>query len=285
MQTGDAFFTAPDGLRLYRQWRRPDGAARGAVMLTHGFGEYSGHYYEALTSALVARGFAAHGWDLRGHGRSPGRWGWVRRWREYTDDLAALQKIVAQEEAGRPLFLFGHSMGAIIVLDHALAAPEGLAGIALTGPVLGPSQLSWWRDLIGLAFDRLWPSLQINAGLKLEAISDLPEVQQFHATDPLFHPIGTPRLARELERAKARVNAAAPRWRLPLFIQHGELDPIALPGGGKKFVANCPAGDVTLLEIPGMPHHLLNCSCAEAVAARIVDWMEQRCISKPVVSS
>ena len=39
-------------------------------------------------------------------------------------------------------------------------------------------------------------------------------------------------------------------------------------------------GDVTLLEIPGMPHHLLNCSCAEAVAGRIAEWMAERCAVK-----
>ncbi len=277
MQTGEAFFKTPDGLDLYRQWRRPEGAVRGVVILTHGFAEYSGHYYETLMSALVARGFAVHGWDLRGHGRSPGRWGWVRQWREFTDDLAALQRIIAEEEPSRPLFLFGHSMGAVIVLDHAQQAPEGIAGVAVTGPALGPSTLVWWRELLARSLDRLWPSVQISAGLHVEAISDLPKVQQFHAADPLFHPIGTPRLAGELERAKARVNAGAPKWRLPLFIQHGELDPIALPSGSRNFVAHCPPGDVTLLEIPGMPHHLLNCSCAEAVAARIAEWMAERC--------
>ena len=280
MQTGEAFFRTPDGLELYRHWWRPDGPSRGAVLLTHGFGEYSGHYYEALTNALLARGFAVHAWDLRGHGRSPGRWGWVRNWREFTDDLAALRKIVLAGEPGLPLFLFGHSMGAVIVLDHAEQAPEGIAGVALTGPALGPSTLVWWRELLARSLDKLWASVQISAGLHVEAISDIPEVQRFHANDPSFHPIGTPRLAGEFERAKARVNAGAPQWRLPLFIQHGERDPIALPSGSRNFVAHCPPGDVTLLEIPAMPHHLLNCSCAEAVAGRIAEWMAERCAVK-----
>lgn len=277
MQTGEAFFKSGDGLDLYRQWWRPEEPARGTVLITHGFGEYSGHYYQALINALVALGFVVHSWDLRGHGRSGGRWGWIQHWREFTDDLAAARKIITDEEAGRPLFLFGHSMGAVIVLEHALLAPGGISGVALTGPALGPSTLAWWRELLARSLNTIWPSVQISAGLHPTAISDIPEVQRFHAEDPSFHPIGTPRLAREFERAKTRVNAGAPGWRLPLFIQHGALDPIALPVGSRNFVAHCPPGDVTLEIISGMPHHLLNCSCAAEVAAKFGNWLAARC--------
>ena len=52
------------------------GQPRGAVLLTHGFGEYASRYvtgYSGLIPALTEAGFTVYAYDQRGHGESAGR--------------------------------------------------------------------------------------------------------------------------------------------------------------------------------------------------------------------
>ncbi len=54
----------------------PAGAARGAVLLTHGYGEHSGRYVEVI-SGWTQSGLVVASYDLRGHGHSEGHRGHV----------------------------------------------------------------------------------------------------------------------------------------------------------------------------------------------------------------
>src|SRR5690606_3134727 len=69
--------------------RRPEAVPlRAVVVLVHGLGEHSGRYRE--TAAELARGgFATLGYDLQGHGRSPGPRGVIEDYDAVLDDIAA----------------------------------------------------------------------------------------------------------------------------------------------------------------------------------------------------
>lgn len=56
-----------------RQWR-PDGATPAHVLVVHGFAEHVGRYHR-VASRMAQQGLCVHGYDQRGHGRSPGRRG------------------------------------------------------------------------------------------------------------------------------------------------------------------------------------------------------------------
>ena len=82
-----------------------------SVVIVHGLGEHSGRYVH------VGRYFAEAGirtiaFDLRGHGRSPGRPVFVNRYVELASDVDC----VVKHFSGGPTFLFGHSLGGQLVL-------------------------------------------------------------------------------------------------------------------------------------------------------------------------
>src|SRR3990170_2759580 len=131
MQAIDSTFRGAGGIELVTHRWAPDGtiAPRAAVAIVHGLGEHSGRY-GAVVSALTGRGFAVHDFDLRGHGRSPGRRGHIEAWSDYRADLAAyLDPVQAQEAPGTPVFFYGHSLGGAILLEYGLRRPGGLAGV------------------------------------------------------------------------------------------------------------------------------------------------------------
>lgn len=89
--------------------------------------EHAGRYvehYNRLVPRLVERAFEVRAFDLAGHGLSPGVRGVTDIGRMADVHLAARRML-----AGRPLFLFGHSLGGLVTALAAAGEIErGLAG-------------------------------------------------------------------------------------------------------------------------------------------------------------
>lgn len=123
-------FRSADGTRLVaRSWDSP--SVRAVVLVVHGFGEY-GAKYVPLASELNKHNVAVCAMDLRGFGMSEGRRGHAGALGKLVEDVQAFVRAAgACYEA--PLFLMGHSMGAIPVA-HAAAQGSSSAGVILSSP-------------------------------------------------------------------------------------------------------------------------------------------------------
>src|SRR5437763_11955025 len=122
------------GTSLYTQRWLPDGEPAGVVALVHGLGEHSGRYAR-VAAALTGAGYAVCAFDLRGHGRSPGRRG-DTRFGPALEDIDELLDDAGQRFGDRPQFLYGHSLGGLLVLSHGLARRRAVAGVVCSGPAL-----------------------------------------------------------------------------------------------------------------------------------------------------
>lgn len=134
MQEREGEFKGAGGLRIwYRSWRPQ--AARAVIVVVHGLGEHGGRYAN-LVAELVPRGYALYVPDLRGHGRSSGLRGHCDRFVDYVADLKSAVQEAQTQEPGLPLFVYGHSLGGLIVLRHALERPQGARGLVISAPAL-----------------------------------------------------------------------------------------------------------------------------------------------------
>lgn len=104
------------GERLYTVWYPPTAKSRGSILWVHGYAEHSGRY-EAVIKYLSANGWGSVAWDLRGHGRSTGRRGFITDLEEYLYDLTAT-RTHWQEKLVEPTVLVGHSLGGLISLRY-----------------------------------------------------------------------------------------------------------------------------------------------------------------------
>ena len=59
------------GLKIFTRAWRPEGKARGVVVLSHGFNSHSG-YYLWVAEQLLGSGLAVYALDYRGRGKSDG---------------------------------------------------------------------------------------------------------------------------------------------------------------------------------------------------------------------
>jgi len=268
-------YTGAGGVRLFRRVRRPAGRARGVVINLHGLGDHSGLYPD-LTDHLAAAGFVVHAPDLRSNGRSPGQRGYVGRWEEFREDLHAFVALVRSEEPGLLLFLMGNSLGGLIVLDYALVYPEGLRGVIAAAPPLGRLSVPAPLLALGRIMSRIWPRFSVRTGMDLSGLAKDPAVRETVLADPLFHRRGTARLSTEVVATIARVQAAAPRFPVPLLILHGSADRMVTPEGSRDFIDRVGHPDHELREYPEGYHALF----ADLDRARVLDDLERWIVSR-----
>ena len=81
-------------------------------------------------------------WDLRGHGRSEGKRGFIRDFNDYERDLESLVAVIRRQpqSSSGPFILFGHSMGGLITLQYLENSNSTKPDAAvLSSPALGLS--------------------------------------------------------------------------------------------------------------------------------------------------
>ncbi len=294
-----------DGLALHvHHWRPPSGAPRAALQIVHGMGEH-GARYARFAAALCAHGYEVFAADCRGHGRSatyPGSLGHLADedgWNRAVADIALLQARIAQECAGVPRALFGHSMGSLLVLDLLTRGGPPPDAAVLSGSSGPPGALRW----IGAAVAR---GERLRLGARGQ--SPLLRAMLFGRFNRAFEPAATPfdwlsRDAAEVARyiadplcgfvlsvggfcelaaalgeifrpeRLARLPAA-----LPLLLVSGERDPVhdGLRGFHALVRALRAAGakHVTEQLYPGARHELLNETCRDDVTRDLIAWLD-----------
>ena len=270
----EGFITTKDGARLFWQSDVP-ATPRAHVAMVHGFGDHSGRYV-SLRDSLATHGFAAHGFDYRGHGRADGQRGHVARFQDYVEDLARFWGRVREGAGQLPTFLFAHSHGGLIAIHFALTRPEGLKGMVLSAPFLDfafkpPSIKVMGARAVGF----FWPNAPFSAGLKYEDLTRDPQLQEATRRDPLYHGAVTPRWFDEETKAQAQAMASAGQITVPVSLFAGGADPIASVTAVRTFFERLGSADKKYKEYPGMLHETFNELGRDEVEQDVANWISQ----------
>jgi len=259
---------------LIRHWQ-PTGDPWAVVLIVHGLAEHSGRY-EHVGEQLAAAGLDVHSFDLRGFGRSAGRRAFVDSFGDYHADVADMMvaaRAVAQE---KPVVLFGHSLGGLIVLGYLLGDGPKPDLVVVSAPAVVDDLPGWKRSLAGL-LARLRPTLELSNGLRGEMLCADPEVGRRYLADPDAHHRSTVRLAAAGFHEQARVRAAigdgaVERLAIPMLVYHGEADPI-VPVDASEVLGRQPG--VTRRTYPGWRHETHN-EPDSTVVGDMVDWLRSK---------
>lgn len=276
MTHGEWKFRGDGGLELHAQSWLPGGPPRAVVAIVHGIGEHSGRY-SSLVDYLVRSGLAVCGFDLRGHGKSPGARGHIDSWSEYLDDVGAFLRGCRSSYPDRALFLYGHSMGALIVADYAVVHGEGLHGLIVSGIPLQPTGVAK-PHLIAVArmLSRFLPRVSISLGLAVNGISRDPATIEAYGRDPLVHPRVSMRWGTEILAAIKRVREHAKAIRMPILILHGGADPINSVSGSRELYDTVSSSDRSLRIYPESLHEPHNDLDRDVVSLELEQWILER---------
>lgn len=264
--------TTEDGLELFAQAWLVD-KPKAAVALVHGIAEHSSRYRHAA-EFLAERGYTVYTFDLRGHGRSPGKRILFQHMDQHSTDVATFLQWVQRETTEVPLFLFGHSMGGLVVTYYVLTAKPSLRGVILSAPAIKLDDVSPMLLAIARLLAKVTPALPMRQ-LEFAAISRDPTVLEENRNDPLIYHGGIPvSTGLAMARAVAHVQQQMTEFRLPLLLLHGTGDRMVTPEASKQLYAQAATTDKELKLYEGLYHELLNEPEKEEILEDIIRWLD-----------
>ncbi len=257
----------------WRLWEA--GEAVALVVIVHGLGDHAGRY-ELVAESLVARGFSVFGFDQRGHGLSQGIRGHARSFGQLREDLErAIQKARSVSE-WLPLFLWGHSMGGLLVIRHIQGDPGDARGAVITSPWLATrAAVPEWKRLLARILDRVVPWLALSTGMAPEALMRDADRLRAYREDRLVHDRISPRLYHVvLEEQKAAL-ANAHLFDTPGLFLVPQADPLVVPSVTMAFAEMIQDGRATVVPLPGLLHEPHNEPERGDVFLAAGDWIDR----------
>jgi lysophospholipase len=271
----EGFFSARDGVRLFWHIERASAPA-GHVALLHGYAEHLGRHGEIMR-ALADAGYSVHLLDCRGHGQSGGKRAHVDRFEEYLSDLEVFLARVNEQASGAPVFLLGHSHGALIAARYLLDRPDAVRGVVLASPYFRRKlYVPALKVLAGKLVGRVLPSLPMKNELKPEQLTRDVRIQNATRADPLYLQIATPRWFNESNAAQETVLRRSTEFVTPFLLLFGADDPVGDPAGGREFFEHATSKDKQHKQYDGLLHELFHEPERELVFRDVVGWLDER---------
>lgn len=231
--------------------------AKAGLIIVHGIAEH-GARYRHVAQALARKNIATFVYDQRGHGESPGTRAHIGDFAEFAADLKLIGESVQQRFAELPLFVWGHSMGSVVVL---LAAPDLVwaRGFITTGCALDAMpKLDGLAGAVLRMASALAPRLRISLGIDATALMQDPEEQRRHMSDPLVPRTASLRLLYGFAAACRVCRVNAPKITLPWLAVHGEADKVCPISGSRTLIDTLGSRDKQLVIYPKLLHEVHN---------------------------
>jgi len=261
---------AEDGLLLNFYHWIPN-KAKAAIVLSHGWNEHVGRYNK-LAHWFAEQGYEVHALDHRGHGKSEGKRGHVRRWTDYARDLEQLRSTVKLDRQ----YLIGHSMGGMIGILHALDYPDSFAAVALSGPAADVSiPVPKFKQFLGRNMSAILPRLSITNEIDPYVVCSDKQVVEDYIADPLTHGKVTARWFNEYMQTIERVKLDAGKIQTPLGIWHGEGDELVEPWVSDNFFSALSMKDRQRTLVQDALHEILLEPNWTETADEMKNWLER----------
>ncbi|PPD58988.1 alpha/beta hydrolase [Dehalogenimonas etheniformans] len=268
-------FSVAKHLSLFYQAWLPDNRQKAIIVLVHGLADHSSRY-QNVVNHLVPRGYAVWTYDQRGHGQSPGPRCYVNRLSDLIGDLKSFSNFVSSQNPGTPVFIVGHSMGALESIAFATENPPFVAGYALSGMLLRIGQ-NVPKLLLSLSgtLSSLIPHLGVQT-IECEAISRDQSVVKAYIADPLVYTGKVPvRMGAELITAMASVQTKLTAVKSPILLLHGGADRLASPSSSQITFDSVSSQDKEIRIFPGCYHEIFNEPCRDFVLGTLSLWLDK----------
>ncbi len=268
-------FESVHATKIYFQFFKPR-SYKDVIIYIHGTGEHSGRYLFPI-EYFIDKKVAFYGLDLRGHGRSGGKWGHIDRFTDYLNDLKTFYNIVKKREGDKRLFLMGRGLGGLIAVRYVEEYPNDVAGVILSSPALKVRhEVSPLMVTIGEKLSKYLPRFSMTNEIDPIFLTHDKDVIKKYMEDELVHNKVTARFFTECLSAMKVAFQKAETVNLPFLILHAGADEVVSPEGSREFFDTIPSGDKTLLIYEGMYHEITNEVERGRVFKDIEKWLKPR---------
>lgn len=272
-----------DGLALWANFFEPSGASQGVVCIVHGFADHHERYAHVIRF-FVNHQFSVLAFDQRGFGRSEGVRSHIDDFSTYVEDLRCAFNAI--DVGSLPLFLLGHSMGALVSLYFLNLNHHKIpirAAVMIGMPTKPSVEVPFYKLLPGMILNKIMPTFALPTELQSQFYSRNEAVGIAYDNDPLiYHKVTAGwyfsylRIIETLPKSLSDIS-------VPALFLHGGDDRIAHPDGSRVVFQAYPCPDKQLHIYEGCYHELLNEEGKEQIMGEILGWFEK--YAQPAVAA
>lgn len=268
------YLNAKSGNRIYYKIDKVENP-KAAVLINHGFAEHLDRY-DYLANALNQSGYNVYRYDLRGHGRSGKRKGYVDSYRDFIDDCKEMVDLITLN-GEKEIFMLGHSMGGLVSILYGIEYKDTLKGQVLSGAAAGklPS-VSGIKSILVRIANIFFGNMTIKNPVTEDICTD-PEVVKAYMDDPLVLKEATIKFY--LEFLIRGVNYALDYledYTYPCLILQGEEDKIVPKEIAKNLYSKILSKDKKIKIYDNLYHEILNEKSKDNIIEDIVKWLGER---------
>jgi alpha-beta hydrolase superfamily lysophospholipase len=208
------------------------------IIITHGMGEHS-ESYSRLINHFEKDNYSFIAWDLRGHGRSNGKRGYVDNFNDFVYDMEIfLDEAFQTFKFKSPVLLLGHSMGGLIQTKYLLTNPGKfeIKAQVLSAPLFGFSlPVPSIKDTAARFLNATFPKVTLGNEIENTMLTrDASVVAEFEK-DLLRHTLISSGIYLGMIESFEMVLSRAHEITLPTFLQISEADPVVSTPKAKEF--------------------------------------------------
>jgi alpha-beta hydrolase superfamily lysophospholipase len=252
-------------------------------VIVHGIAEHADRYRHVPHA--LGRYIACFVYDQRGHGRFPGKRTHVADFADFANDLESVGKTLRERFPALPLFVWGHSMGSVVVTLAAIGGLNWAEGVITSGCALDAMPK---LDGIGGKLMRvtaaLVPRLRIGLGIDGTKLSQVEEIQRQHMSDPLVPRTASLRLLYGFALACRTCSANLSKITKSWLAVHGEADAVCPVSGSKALISGIGSTDKRLVTYRKLLHEVHNeDDIARAMLFELMTrWILERSNRRPI---
>jgi len=305
MRTETFDFTGHNGIHLPTTLWLPDNEPTSILQITHGMTEHIARY-EEFAQKMAVQGIAVAGYDLRGHGKNPGKTDIASfgagGWDASLQDMRLFFEYLAERFPGIPHHMLGFSLGSFLLREYLGKWPDDVSSAIIMGTgnqpgfvlsimmVIVKGQIKKGgfdntTDLVHqLSFGTYNQKFKPNRTASDWLCADEKQLDDY-ISDPLCRKDISSGLFWQLLGAMKRSGGkdACAIWNkdMPVLLISGKNDPVGDLGKGvqsvKKQLDNAGMKHVSMHLLPGARHIVLNeeaCGAADQACGIIADWLK-----------
>ncbi|XP_017220427.1 caffeoylshikimate esterase [Daucus carota subsp. sativus] len=282
----EEYITNSRNMKLFTCRWLPSSEPKGLIFLCHGYGMECSIFMKDTGIRLAKAGYAVHGIDYEGHGKSSGLQGYIKDFDALVTDCSEhFTGICERKENSKKLrFIMGESMGGAVVLLLHRKKPAFWDGAILLAPMCKIADDVKPNQFVISALTKLTRIIPTWKIIPTPDIVDLafrePAVRKEVRDSPYCYK-GRPRLqtAYQLLTISLDIEKRLQEVSLPFLLLHGGDDKVTDPSVSKLLHEKAISSDKTFKLYPGMWHSLSRGETAEnteIVFSDITKWLDEK---------
>ncbi len=237
------------------------------IILVHGLAEHKGRY-EEFYEKIFDLGFSVFAMDIRGHGLTEGKKGYVNDFQTFLSDIDVFIKNIKSKYPNLKIALLGHSLGGLIATSYS-AITKLVDYLILSNPLLCYTKL---KVLFNLVPYRFLGFIKIK-----KRHSESREMLQYSYNDPLACKFLSLRLLGSIfKEGLSFVSKNYACVKVPTLFLRGEIDPVIKIKDFEKILSKFGTTDIIIKVYKNVKHRLLQSEMKDDVIKDIADWLNEK---------